>query len=1114
LALLAAMLLSWVADTRAEEPVGKDAWRELAAQQKRSDDEFDRLVKAQKLDEAVPAAERCVAAARRVIAAPSPNDEQAKAVREAQEKLGSVSQWLVKRCCDRRDWQGAIRWQRELVDFQSKMYGKDGYRAGDARRELEYVERLSKLPPEDARQLLMADQQVEKAWELRGKGEIRLALPLTEDALRTHRHLLGERDLRTARDLSLLSVLQRGKGNFAQAGSLCQQALEIRKGVLGENHPEYARNLMSLAMCYQSQGDYKGAELLFGKALETQRKVLGENNRDHAYTLCSLAILYKDQKDYARAVPLMKKALDIQERVLGENDRDYAVTLGQLAVLYELQGDYKRAEPLFRKTAEILKRTRGENDFSYAITLHDLACMYSSQGDYAQAELRFRQACEIWKRNGGEHGAWYATGLSNLASVYIDQENYAQAVPVLKEAMDIQKEVLGLNHPWYALGLNKLAWLYQVQGDHVRAEQLYRNVLDIQKKVLRENHPDYAYSLRNLAVLYYTQRDYAQAEPLLRQAVEIIRRQLDATAAVQSERQQLAMLQSVRCFIDNYLTLIAQSGHYAEPAYREVLAWKGIVLRRQRQARAAGETPELLAIFAQLQKVATQLSSLAWATPDPKQEAGWRDRVDRLSAEKDRLEAELSRMSTAYRQAKRPVTLEEVQAALPQDAVLVDFLEYLHYTPADRKTETKESSEPRLMAFVMSHDRPVETVPLGAVGPLGEDIDVWRTTFGMSPQGAAAGKRLRQRIWDPLEAKLAGAKIVLVSPDGTMGRLPLGALPAKESGKYLLEQWKIALVPVPQLIPEIVREQGRKQLQKKLLLLGNVDYDAVSDKPEPETPGKPDKGTRAAGSDALPRFHPLPATKTEIAAIGTLYTQAFGPEGVTTLEEKQASKQVFRVEAARHRYLHVATHGFFAAANQRSALAAQLREASRFGAPQHTAEAGGLHPGLLSGLVLAGANRAGKQHGPEALEADDGIATAEEIGTLNLEGVELVMLSACETGLGETAGGEGLVGLQRAFQSASARTVVASLWEVDDKATRTLMIEFYKNLWEKKLGKLEALRQAQLTMLRNYAPKEGNLSGPRGPGPTSPVTPEGLAKAHEPISPRYWAAFVLSGDWR
>jgi len=143
-------------------------------------------------------------------------------------------------------------------------------------------------------------------------------------------------------------------------------------------------------------------------------------------------------------------------------------------------------------------------------------------------------------------------------------------------------------------------------------------------------------------------------------------------------------------------------------------------------------------------------------------------------------------------------------------------------------------------------------------------------------------------------------------------------------------------------------------------------------------------------------------------------------------------------------------------------------------------------------------------------EVDDGILLAEEIGTQNLDGVQIVVLSACESGLGRPASGEGLLGLQRSFQSAGARSVIASLWNVDDAATKTLMVEFYTNLWEKKLSKLEALHKAQLTMLREYDRKAGKL---RGPGAERPFDP-GRAKDAKSLSPFYWASFVLSGDWK
>ena len=169
-----------------------------------------------------------------------------------------------------------------------------------------------------------------------------------------------------------------------------------------------------------------------------------------------------------------------------------------------------------------------------------------------------------------------------------------------------------------------------------------------------------------------------------------------------------------------------------------------MVLRRNRLARAATQSPELAATFTRLQRVATQLTHLAWATPDPRQEANWRQRVAKLSAEKEQLEAELSARSAEYRQAKRAIPLEDLQAALSKDSVLVDFVEYWHPTPADKKSGSKATSERRLLGFVVAPDRPVEMVPLGAMQPINEAIrdmarDVWHV--GGRGRGSQAAPR-------------------------------------------------------------------------------------------------------------------------------------------------------------------------------------------------------------------------------------------------------------------------------------------------------------------------------------------------------------------------------------
>jgi CHAT domain-containing protein len=167
--------------------------------------------------------------------------------------------------------------------------------------------------------------------------------------------------------------------------------------------------------------------------------------------------------------------------------------------------------------------------------------------------------------------------------------------------------------------------------------------------------------------------------------------------------------------------------------------------------------------------------------------------------------------------------------------------------------------------------------------------------------------------------------------------------------------------------------------------------------------------------------------------------------------------------------------------------------------------------------VLAGANLEPAKDELGLPTGEDGILTAEEIAGLDLHATELVTLSACETGLGDVAAGEGVFGLERALHQAGARTVIASLWKVDDNAAQALMVEFYKNLWEKKLPKLEALRQAQLRMILDYHPSAGQL---RGAGSARPIDADALREARsrlnhaERLPPFYWAAFTLSGDWR
>jgi CHAT domain-containing protein len=344
-----------------------------------------------------------------------------------------------------------------------------------------------------------------------------------------------------------------------------------------------------------------------------------------------------------------------------------------------------------------------------------------------------------------------------------------------------------------------------------------------------------------------------------------------------------------------------------------------------------------------------------------------------------------------------------------------------------------------------------------------------------------------------LAEHLQDADVILISPDGALGRFPLGALPGDDPQQYLLEERTLACVAVPQALPALLHGE-RRQVEGNLLALGGVKYDVDPGKlpneprPEPKPFGRKNAGLNVVRWEGRNKFKYRPGSASELLAIKDLYGKHFGPTGLTTLEGGRASEAALREAAPHHLYLHLATHGYFAPPQLRSALSAAPRQefASRASLSVST-----LHPGLLSGIALAGANLG-------ANEGHDGVLSAEEVATLDLSGVDVTILSACEAGLGETAGGEGLLGLQRAFQVAGAGTVVATLWKVNDGATRDLMERFYANLWERDMGTLEALRDAQVWMLRERGPRGLDL------GDDEPRR----------LPPKYWAAFVLSGDWR
>jgi CHAT domain-containing protein/Flp pilus assembly protein TadD len=913
-------------------------------------------------------------------------------------------------------------------------------------------------------------------------GQYGKAEPVYREALAIRTRALGPGHPGTAAIMHNLANLYAATGEYRKAEPLFRDALAIRKQSFGENHPDYAATLASTALLFSKKGEYGKAEPLLIRALTIRKQVLGVDHPDYATSLNNLAVMYGEMDQHAKAEPLYREALAIKKRVLGENHPEYAACLDNLAIWYADTAEYAKAEQLFLEVLAIRKRALGEDHPDYAWSLYHLAIVYRDTEEYGKAEAHFQEALKVWKRVLGENHPAYATGLNGLGLMYTQTNQYEKAIPPYRQSLEIRKRVLGENHPDYALSLENVGMLYTRAGEPGKAEPLLRAAQAIRRRVYGETHMSYAVSLNNLAGVYIRMGDYTRAEQLSREALTIHQALLDSTASAQVEEGQLAFAGSVRYILSNFLNATALApGRPAADAYAPALRWKGQVFvrqRRQRELLRAAADPATAELADKLLDTTRRLTALSRKTPKPEEADAWKAEVTALTADRDTLERGLVEKSARFRRENEleALTPDQLRKLPPPGTALADFFTYYRFVSAP-KPGAGGKWEERLAVFVVRPDREIVRVELGPFDPIRDAIEEWRkdTKRRRPVRGdddpAAV---LRDKLWLPVARHLDGATTVLVSPDADLAKLPFGALPGSKDGAYLIEELAIAVLPVPQLLPDLFAP--RRAGEPSLLAVGDVDYGADPGKPTAGAVARAGlRGNRGSG------WEKLPATGAEVDAVRASFAAAFPGRPATVLRAAEPTEDAVRRELGKYRCVHLATHGFFAP------------PAARPAAPDDPAagpsRAAGQDPGLASGVVLAGANR---PVDPLA-GADDGILTASEVATLDLAGVDLVVLSACETGLGKLDRTDGVLGLQRAFQVAGARTVVVSLWAVPDEATRALMTRAYASWWDGKKTKLEALVAAQRWVIGNGA----DVTGRSGPTP-----------------PLYWAAFVLAGDWR
>jgi CHAT domain-containing protein len=577
-----------------------------------------------------------------------------------------------------------------------------------------------------------------------------------------------------------------------------------------------------------------------------------------------------------------------------------------------------------------------------------------------------------------------------------------------------------------------------------------------------------------------------------------------------SEAEAFNYLASLTATTDAYLSVTAQWPEAADKQYAAIWSGKALVTRivQRRQALLRGlEDQATRAGADELLEVRRQLARLLLAPADPKD----RDRpkqLQTLTERKERLERDLAQRipALAREQALEVAPFTDLLKALPKDTAFLDLVRYHRFEKGQLKSELN------YLAFVLQAGQPVRRIELGPAKAIEEPLEQWRKDIVNNHAGLAP-EQLRRLLWDPLAKYLPTntASTVYISPDGPLSALPWSALPGRQAHTVLLEDHALTLVPHgPFLLDLLTRTADRAEPRGELLIVGGVDYDGA---PRAVATSRPAAVRSADRGDKSIRWGALPATIREVDQIRAIAEKQPTPPRITDRRRDEASTLQLQADLLKCRWAHLATHGFFAAPRTPERQALLDERFFLFDRGGERRAVGARNPLVQTGLVLAGANR---PPAPDLLTDDRGILTAEAIAGMPLNHLDLVVLSACETGLGEAAAGEGVFGLQRAFHLAGTPAVIASLWKVDDEATAALMALFYHHLWDEKRSPREALRRAQLALYHH--PEEiSGLAKERGPNfdkvvkrvvgsPADPKQPQGKVAAV-----RQWAAFVLSG---
>jgi CHAT domain-containing protein/Tfp pilus assembly protein PilF len=963
-----------------------------------------------------------------------------------------------------------------------------------------------------------------------GAGKYAEALPPMRRALAICEKALGDKHVYVAYTLNSLACIAEEQGRYADAEQSYRRALAICEETLGPDHPQTVSFMLNLAGLYGRQSRYADEEVYCRRVLEIRESSPGPDSLGVANALNELGNCYNAQGRFVESEPLFRRALDIceeksqgystraahilnnwasihlytgryaeaeqryerscaiLEKVLGAEHPYYAGVLSNLAAVYCFQGRLADAKRLWTTSLHIREKALGPEHPFVAVILEALADLRQEEGQDAEAEALFKRALRIKETVLGPSNPDVALSLANMLKFYTVTHRYEEAEKVMSRLLEIDGQVRGPEHPQFARDLYHKAGLLQAQGRDDDAEPLLHRALAIQEKVLGRQHPFVAASLERLARSASRRGDYAAARDYESRAWTIVRGNFRDGVAVMAERNALETSRSLIASTANYLSLLlgapGGAGTEANRIAEVVFSGKGqvsdaIAVRNQASISNADSGARRLEDSLRWTRYALSKLYVEGPGEDSLSIQAYRFQLDSVIVRKERLETRLARMraSSARGRELSEVDAPQIAAGLPPGAVLIEFMRYDHHTGVGDR-----GPEPRYLAVVLDSGGSPQVFPLGPAAAMDAAVLRYRQQF-RDPRNlddaayTQAAERLYALVWRPFAHWLSGATTVFIAPDGDLNLVSFAGL-VDDEGKYLIEDYPIHYLSTGR---DLIRLQEERGPGSGMLAMGDPDFDMSYGPGTASAVGLAllTSLNLRSSCDALDKLNvvPLPGTRKEVESVAAQWRRS-GAAAVTYFGQN-ATEEEFKRSAPGKRVIHLATHGFYISDE------CQQQLSMRGGLGMEGSAYVGENPLLLSGFLLAGANRRGK--GADEAGREDGIVTAEEVAGLNLQGTDLVVLSACETGLGTVKSGEGVYGLRRAFQMAGARTVISALRPIDDKSTAEFMGQLFSARNQDLPHVMQRIAFSHLAFLRSQ---------------------------HKSDHPFYWAAFVATGDWK